>query len=550
MQFKQFLLRELKRRGVKRIFGIPGRENESILFNEVEGIEYITTRVEFNAGLMADFLGRFTNTPQVCFSTMGPGATNMVTAIASAMLNHSPLIFFSTQIESDDIFYNLAHQCVNQKEIMEPITKWSYELKSPNEIVWVINKAFDFVMTEPIGPVHIAIPVDFLKVNLSINLEYSSVDNRNEEALINNNEKDGVMNEIYGILHNSQSPIVLIGQEVIRLRIEQKVLEFCSKWDIPFITAANAKGISNFEDPLNYGSASCYMEGILKYPALKEIFSPADLLICIGYQYVDDLLPKMWHHGLDKTIINISSVNPGKEIMLKLKPNFSYFGDVPILLDFLIKNPSPKRRRELVSLKNHYRQLAKIRGDTNNGFTPLQVINTLNGFLDNNTILVTDIGFYRHHAILFSNPSKARKFFTDTGLSTFGSGLPAAAAIQLECPKYQVILIAGDGGFHSGSCDLETLVRCKLPIIMVILNSSSYELINYYQKRGNENTNSQMVTFSRIDFVKLAEANGCKGVHAYSIEDLEKAIQNHDRTTPLLIELLVKYEEDEFKISF
>ena len=113
MKFSKVLLKELKRRGITRVFGVPGRENASILFNEEPDIQYITARVEFNAGIMADFTGRLTRKPQVCFSTMGPGATNMTTAVASAMLNKSPMVFISAQLERGDIFYNQTYQCVD-----------------------------------------------------------------------------------------------------------------------------------------------------------------------------------------------------------------------------------------------------------------------------------------------------------------------------------------------------------------------------------------------------------------------------------------------------
>ncbi|MBK9730414.1 MAG: hypothetical protein IPO83_03845 [Chitinophagaceae bacterium] len=115
MKLSEVLLSEFLKRGIRRVFGVPGRENKYIFFNEVPEIEFITCRVEFNAGIMAEFTGRMTRRPQVCFGTMGPGATNLVTAAASAILNNSPLLIITAQLESDDRFYNLTHQCVNQK---------------------------------------------------------------------------------------------------------------------------------------------------------------------------------------------------------------------------------------------------------------------------------------------------------------------------------------------------------------------------------------------------------------------------------------------------
>jgi thiamine pyrophosphate-dependent acetolactate synthase large subunit-like protein len=549
MKFAEVLLKEIKRRGVKRIFGVPGRENASILFNEVEGLDYITARVEFNAGVMADATGRLTRKPQVCFSTMGPGATNMTTAIASAMLNHSPLVFISAQLESDDRFYNLTHQCVDQVAIMAPITKWSYELKTADELPWAIDHAFNTAMTEPIGPVHISVPTNFFATKIDVT--HDLMREAPQKITLTNGAIDvPSVAAAHRCLAKAKMPVCLIGGGVVRVGAQEASLAFCREWNIPFITAANAKGIAPFDDPLNYGAASPYMEGILGYAALQEIYNPVDVLLCIGYQYVDDLLPKMWEYGCPKTIISIGN-NPIREIHSKFKPDIECKGDIGrIVRQISDCGIQAKSSRNLNGLKDVYLNISLNQPASNGSLTPIQVINVINDHIKDG-ILCTDIGYYRHHAILFANPCAVGRFCTDAGLSSFGSGLPSAMAAQFEYPDKRVFLICGDGGFHSGSGDLETLARYGLPVVVIVMNNDSFKLIELYQRRGNGTHNPKVVSLGKVDFVRLAEANGCHGVLADSVESLSNAIGKHDWSRPLVIEVPVQYRDrDSFRESF
>jgi len=550
VKFAKVLLQEIKRRGVKRIFGVPGRENAFILFNEVEGLDYITARVEFNAGMMADFTGRLTRKPQVCFSTMGPGATNMTTAVASAMLNHSPMIFISAQLETGDIFYNQTHQCVDQTSIMRPITKWSYELQTAEEMPSVIDRAFKLAMTEPVGPVHLSIPTNFFAKQITVDHDLTQ-ELPQQIALQPYTIDSGLLAVAHEGLMKAKRPVCLIGEGTIRIKAQRDAaLAFCREWNIPFVTTANAKGLVPAEDPLNYGSATPYMEGILGYPALEEIYGPADMLLCIGYQYVDDLLPKMWAYGEPKKIISVSN-EPMKEIHEKFAADIACCGDITAILRRLSSlGVQPKEPRPLDKLKDVYRDIRENQPVKEGSLTPIQVMNAINEHIGDG-ILCTDIGYYRHHAILFSNPSALGEFWTDTGLSSFGSGLPAAMAAQLECPDKQVFLICGDGGFHSGSCDLETMVRYNLPVIVIVMNNDAFKLIELYQLRNNEVHHPDVITLGRVDFVKLAEANGCRGIRASTVEELKTAIQSHDGKGPLVIKVPMRYEDrDSFHESF
>lgn len=549
MIFKEVLLRELKRRGIKNIYGVPGRENEHILFNEVEGIEYITTRTEFASGIAAEFSGRMTNKPQVCFSTMGPGATNMTTSVASAMLNKSPLIFFSAQLESDDKFYNITHQCVNQTEIMKPITKWSYEIQHPQELPQVINKAFKIAMTEPVGPVHIAIPTNYFEEDIKINYDIDI--NLPQQIILPEPYIDRkLLNQVEEALAVSKRTLCLVGQEVIRADAQEEVAELIRKFNIPLLSAANAKGILSEDDKLNYGSASCYMEGILQYNALDDIFCDIDTLLFIGYKYVDDLLPKMWTRGISKRIITLSS-DGFFSMYSKFKPDIEIVGNIKeYLKKFIEFKIFPKTDTQILSgLKAQYFKVLNDDKQYPNGMiSAAQVINSINKYI-NDGIFVTDIGYFRHHSIIFSRPRGIQKFFTDTGISSFGVGLPSAIGAKMNNKDKRVILLCGDGGFHASSSDLATLTKYNLPIIIILLNNRCFNLIKLYQSRNTGKKNDNVVELSDVNFVALAKANGCDGIHVNGLKELNDVLEKYNDEKTLLIEVDVLYD-DNFVISF
>ncbi len=544
MKFKTVLQQELLNYGIKNLFGVPGRECEKIFFDEVEGINYITTRVEFTAGIAADTAGMMTRKPQVCFATMGPGATNLTTAIASAKLNKSPVLFITSQLESYDILYNYTHQCVDQAAIFKPITKWSCQLAKAEEIVNILERAIDICMTEPLGPVHIAIPVDFYDKDITYNAKPSVKEITVQIPTIN--VEDDIIKQVSADICEAKNPLFIIGQEVVRTNATDTVRKYILNNNIPFISTANAKGILPFSHELNYGSASCYMEGILHYDALEAIFGEVDLIVTIGYQYVDDLLPKMWERGIEKKLISISTVGT-EEIRSKFKPTYEVIGNISEIFEKLNNKECVKKSCHVnVSVKNRYDEIFE-KVQSNSSLTLAAVMKVINNNLRDG-ILVTDIGYYRHHAILFSMPKETDSFFSDTGLSSFGTGLPSAIGINVINRKKSVFLICGDGGFHASSSDLATLVKYNLPIVVIVLNNSWYKLIDNYQRRGG-GLNEMVTKLSNVDFKKLAEANGCVGDRASTYEELNAIIKNRDVSKPLVVDVVFKYDDD-FLISF
>ncbi len=558
----QYLLDYLSNKGITDVFGIPGRENADIAFNENTNINYITARIEFNAGVMADATARITNKPQVAFCTLGPGATNMVTACAGAYASFSPMLLVSAQVEQNLINYNKTHQCVDQRNIFSSITKLSYELKSAAELPNLLDKAFDLMMTEPKGPVHLSIPVnlyhefidnDILTRNDEFQQNIIQKLNKTKSNLLATNDFKQSLEQAIEAIKSYDNILCLVGNEAIRADAQDSIAKFCENFNIPLLSSANAYGILPYEHRLNLGSGSCYMDGILGSPnCLDKIMNDIDIIINIGYQYADDIPPTLWERGKEKIIIDISLIAEYHNLYnpyIKIKADISDI--LNLLNEKLSKIMIPKKDyidnacNWLKDLKNQICNRA-----LDNGFIGASdVVNVINHLLDDNGALINDVGYYRHHAILFGKFKRSQIFLVDAALSSFGFGLPAAISTQMMYPVKEVFMLCGDGGFHSGSCDLETVARYNLPIVILVLNNSCFDLIDRYQKKGNKK-NPEILKFTQVDFAKLAEANGIKGVKASNIHELEFLIKNRDKSKPILIEIPLQYHDQKLIESF
>jgi N2-(2-carboxyethyl)arginine synthase len=543
------LLTELRQRGVTTTFGVPGRESAFLLFNEVPGLRHITARTEFTAGMMACHLGRLTGAPQVAFCTMGPGATNMVTPVATAMLNRSPMILISAQLESDERLYNIAHQCVDQRTLFGPVTKWSHELSHPESLRWDLARAFAVALADPPGPVHVSIPVDFLKAHVSVDYDIDLETHASASAPAIVDAR--ALRLVRSVLEAAERPVCVFGDEIAR-GCDGAARGFAEAWVLPTLAAANVKGLLPDGHPLALGSVSPYMEGILGEPVLDRIFGPADVVICVGVQYVDDILPRMWTRGQDKQVVVLSGT-PLSDERKRFDATVESVGPLEqqlMMLSDLAQRSPALRGRDYQWLRDVYRRREAPRS-TQMGLDPVAAVGVLNRYMAGGAALVVDIGFFRHHAILFAKPACAGRLFTETALSSFGSGLGAALATKLHEPESDVFLLAGDGGFHSTSPDLSTAVRYGIPVVAVVLNSGSYELIGRYQARGGKGINRDVVQLAAVDFVRLAQANGWAGVKVNDAEALAEALDMRDCSQPLLVEADCRYDDgDEFQEAY
>lgn len=537
----KLMLTRLREHGMEHVFGIVGREAAAILFDEVDGIDFVLTRHEFTAGVMADVLARLTNRPQACFATLGPGMTNLSTGVATSTLDRSAVIALAAQSESHDYFPNNTHQCLDSVGVMTPLTKYAAQLSRPEDIVDLVDSAVQAATVEPLGPSFLSLPVDLLSATVEAP-STSPAPVCRVRGVVDPAWREELA-RVVPLLAEAEHPVLVVGSATIRAGAVEALRALVERLNIPVITTYTAKGVLPSTHPLNYGAVSGYMDGILNFSALDNLFGPADLIIALGYDYAEDLRPSMWAKGAPKSVVRVSPTpNPIPRVF---RPDIDVVVDPASFLAALEQATAQlpaKLPHDIAALRTRIGEFLADPKDYPDGMRVHQVIDTMNGVLQGGTF-VSDIGYFRHYGVLFAKADQPYGFLTSAGCSSFGYGLPAAMAAQLARPQEPVFLIAGDGGFHSNSADLETAARLNLPIVMVVVNNSRNGLIELYQNLGHGRSHNPAVGFSDVDFVQLAQANGVEAVRATDRASLSSALRKGlELRRPFLVEVPIAYE--------
>ncbi|MCR8575766.1 thiamine pyrophosphate-binding protein [Streptomyces nigrescens] len=543
------LLQRLRDHGVQTVFGVVGREAASILFDEVEGIDFVLTRHEFTAGVAADVLARISGRPQACWATLGPGMTNLSTGVATSILDRSPVIALAAQSESYDIFPNDTHQCLDSVAVMRPMTKYAVELQRPDDITDLVDSAVAAATTEPVGPSFLSLPVDLLAGEVDTTQERPAVRAPGKPV---GAVQDGWQTEAERsaeLLAAAEHPVLVVGAAAIRSGAVPAIRALAERLNIPVITTYIAKGVLPHGHRLNYGAVTGYMDGILSFPALETLFGPADLILTLGYDYAEDLRPSMWQRGGAKQTVRVSpTVNPVPRVY---RPDVDVVTDVLAFVEHLEAHTgqvAAKTPHDIAPLRERIAEFLSDPERHADGMRVHQVMDCMNTVMAESAepgegTIVSDIGFFRHYGVLFARADQPFGFLTSAGCSSFGYGIPAAMGAQLARPGQPTFLIAGDGGFHSNSSDLETIARLNLPIVTVVVNNDTNGLIELYQNIGHHRSHDPAVKFTGVDFTELAKANGVEAVRAGSREELLAALRKGAGLgRPFLIEVPVNYD--------
>lgn len=318
---------------------------------------------------------------------------------------------------------------------------------------------------------------------------------------------------------------------------------------IPVITTYIAKGVLPHGHELNYGAVTGYMDGILSFPALETLFGPADVILTIGYDYAEDLRPSMWKRGGEKTTVRVSpTANPIPRVY---RPDVDIVTDVQMFMEYLdsrTADVAAKTPHDITPLRERIGEFLADPDQYDDGMRVHQVMDCMNTVMEETAesgegTIVSDIGFFRHYGVLFARADQPFGFLTSAGCSSFGYGLPAAMGAQLARPGQPTFLIAGDGGFHSNSADLETIARLNLPIVTVVVNNDTNGLIELYQNLGHHRSFDPAVKFTGVDFVALARANGVEAIKAGTREELLAALRKGAGLgRPFVVEVPVNYD--------
>ena len=484
----------LEAEGVQYVFGIPGEEtldlNESLSDSSVQ---FIPVRHEQGGAYMADAYGRLTGRAGVCLGTLGPGATNLLTAVADAFLDRAPLVALTGQSDLERM-HKESHQYIDLIGIMRPVVKWNARISSPEIVPEVVRKAFKVAESEKPGSTHLELPEDVMGQPLDASPLPRHAPVRPEPGL-------NGLSRATEIILGAENPVILAGNGAIRTHASRALRAFVHTTGIPVAETFMAKGLIDYEDPHALGTV-----GLQSRDYAMAGFDDADVVIAVGYDLVEHA-PEHWNPHADKRIVMIDTV--AAEIDEFFIPEVELVGDIAHVLARLAagceRTPSTlagaERLRELA-----LGALNEARHDNHFPVRPPRVLADIRDALGPNDLLVSDVGLHKLWIGRMFPAHEPGTVLIANGLAGMGFALPTAIAAKLVDPHRHVVTVSGDGGFLMNCQELETAVRLKTPVVNVVWENNQYGSIVW--KQDKKFGRHFGVDFGNPDFVKLAEAFG------------------------------------------
>lgn len=536
------LLLTLIEQGVDTIFGYPGGTIMPLydeLYNFTNKINHILVRHEQGAVHAAEGYARATGKVGVCFATAGPGATNLVTGIADAMMDSTPLVCITAQVTADMLGTNFFQEA-DTISITIPITKWSYQITKASEIQEIVAKAFFIASSGRPGPVLISFTKNAQMEKAEY--EFTRYDFISKQT---DNIEDSSIERAAEMINRSERPLLLAGQGVIISNAEKELAEFVEKSNIP--VATTLMGLSAIPSDHRLFVGFVGMHGNL---APNLMTQESDLIIAVGMRFSDRVTGNTSRYAPKAKIIHIDIDKA--EFNKTVGADLTIQGDARKVLELLRKGVDFKNRNEWKKfaenkweLENRtiIRKLLEKRGDS---ISMAQAVDKIAQVSEGKAVIVTDVGQNQMFAARYSKFINKRSLITSGGLGTMGFGLPAAMGAKLGVPDRQVVAILGDGGFQMSIQELGTIMQSQIGLKIVLLNNSFLGMVRQWQELFFEHRYS-FTDMINPDFIKIAEAYKIPAFRVEKFSDLEYAVREmYSSEGPYLLEVIVEKEENVF----
>lgn len=532
--------------GCEWVFSVPGEETMDILeaLAEETRIRHVTTRHEQGAAFMADVYGRLTGRAAVAMATLGPGATNLVTGIADAFLDRAPMVALTGQTGSDKL-HKESHQLVDIPRMLEPVTKWTTRVGRADAIPETVARAFRIARLEKPGPTHIELPEDIAASPVDPGITplppvRSYFPEPTDEAIAH----------AAGVIAGSTRPIVLAGNGVLRRRASDELTAFARGLHVPVAATFMGKGAIDDRSHL-----SLMTVGLQARDHVLSGFDRADVVICVGYDLVE-YGPSRWNPDGTKRIIHIDT-QPA-EVDAAYRPEVELIGDIDGSLRRLLAVLEPRgiagrsaaerhaSNEILVHADLRERLLEDLRAaadDDSPRVKPQQAILELRRALAPDDLVVSDVGAHKIWVARLFQAYRPNTVIISNGFAAMGIALPAAIAAALVHPDRRVVALCGDGGFLMNVQELETAVRLRARVTVVVWRDDGYGLIDWKQR--NEFGRPFGVDFGNPDFVALAASFGMPAFRPESSAGLAGCLAAAlDVDGPALVEVPIDYREN------
>ena len=528
MKTTDLFIKALENEGVERIYGIPGEENLDFINSlKDSSIELVLTRHEQAAGFMAATYGRLTGKPGVCLSTLGPGATNFVTATAYAQLGAMPMIMLAGQKPIRKSKQG-RFQIVDVVGLMKPITKYSEQIVDGNNVPSMVRDAFRITMEERPGAAYLELPEDIAAEETDATI-FDVVETRRPDA------DQLSIDQAISMIEAAERPLILIGAGANRKRTSKALEKLINKTGIYFFDTQMGKGVVDERHDKFLGTAALSNNDFL-HCAIER----ADLIINVGHDVIEK--PPFFMEKGGKKVIHINFFTAHIDDVYF--PQLNVVGDISNSVERIANKVAMPAGRDFSyfervknEVENH---LTKYFNDDRFPVLPQSLVNVLRQKLNDEDIITLDNGVYK---IWFARNYKCHQpntLLLDNALATMGAGLPSAMAAKELNPNKRVVSVNGDGGFMMNSQELETAVRKELDLVVIILNDSAYGMIKWKQEA--EGFKDYGLDFTNPDFVKYAESFGAIGHRPSSHIEFESILDTALNTKGVhVIDLPIDY---------
>jgi acetolactate synthase-1/2/3 large subunit len=516
MKVSDLFVKCLENEGVRYVFGLPGEENEEILFSlDRSSITFVPTRHEQGAAFIANVWGRLTGKAGVCLSTLGPGATNLMTGVADANLDKSPVVAITGQAGLTRLHHE-SHQYLDIVNMFRPIVKWNTSISSPESVCEVVRKAFKVAEFEKPGAAHIELSEDMAKQKARVRKTPLV-----PERVRRPSPDYKAIDQTVTLLKQSRRPLIIAGNGAIRKLASKHLTAFIEKYKIPVACTFMGKGAVS--DKMEQ---SLFAIGLGFRDYILEAVETADLILIVGCD-IAEYDPEKWNPKGDKNIIHIDFVTA--EVYTHYNPKVEVIGDISGTLwelhsklagqspGFDTEWYKPIRERILKDIESYNLK------EENGSFTIPGTLNIIRELMDDCGLLISDVGSHKLWI--------ARNFPTycpngciiSNGLASMGISLPGAIAASLVDPARQVVAAMGDGGFLINSQELETAKRLGVGFTVVVFNDNDYGLISWKQNINKGRSVSTHI--NNPDFKAYAESFGIKGFRPQTLKELKEVLQ-------------------------
>ena len=544
MKASDLLVKCLEAEEVEYIFGIPGEENADMMISLLESkIKFILTRHEQGAAFMADVYGRLTGKVGVCLATLGPGATNLATGVANANMDRSRLLAITGQKDSH-LLHKESHQNMDVITMFKPITKWNWSIRNPKNIPEIVRRAFKIALSEKPGATHIELPQDIAKgkSNIPPIIPQKIFRAKANETLISN---------AASIIMQAKRPILFIGNGCIREDASTAIRRFSEETGICSMNTFMAKGVIR-DDHERHLRTIGIKEADHALLAMKE----ADVVIAVGLDLVE-YSPKSWNSNLDKIIIHVDFTP--SEVYTFYRPEVEIVSDIEYAIDSILDEMKKQKqkypnsfvlpRKEIPEVFSRIKEEVEIRSesfrdDFSYPIQPEKLVIDVRNALDEKDIVLSDVGAHKMWIAKIYQTFEPNTCIIPNGFCSMGFALPGAMAAKMIFPQRNIVAMCGDAGFLMNVQELETAVRLKIPMIVIVWCDKDLGLISL--KQLDEFGKTGYTNFENPDFVTLANSFGARGYHVKSVKEFEDVLEQakQEKEKPTIIAVDVNYSRN------